>query len=226
MLVEPTPDAALAALDRCVAKAVRARLAAGGHAAPDAEAIALRALLTDASPPEATVLKALLGRIATGAGLRVVAAGPAARLLGVDRWGEGVAPVVDPEAALTRAAAGALAVIDVGDRPWWGRLLARPDLRVVGALPDNQAGLPRALAVSRLSGGPTGADRTFWVTDSVMGDTGVTAALAACGLSATPLTSGGGLKLFILAGYVQPEDWRLRDAPGSLSGVIGSAPVF
>jgi hypothetical protein len=30
----------------------------------------------------------------------------------------------------------------------------------------------------------------------------------------------------MLAGYVQAEDGRLHDAPGSLSGVIGAAPLF
>jgi hypothetical protein len=50
--------------------------------------------------------------------------------------------------------------------------------------------------------------------------------LAASGFLAQGLVSAGGLKLFMLAGYVQPEDGRLIDAPGSLKGVIGAAPVF
>ena len=41
-----------------------------------------------------------------------------------------------------------------------------------------------------------------------------------------PLTAGGGLKLFVLTGYVQAEDGRLIDAPGQMSGVIGAAPVY
>ena len=52
------------------------------------------------------------------------------------------------------------------------------------------------------------------------------AALAQAGLAAQPLTPGGGLKLFLLAGYVQAEDGRLDGAPGDLTGVIGAAPVF
>ena len=40
------------------------------------------------------------------------------------------------------------------------------------------------------------------------------------------LPRSDGLKLFMLAGYVQSEDGRLIDAPGSLKGVIGAAPVF
>src|SRR5205085_1126308 len=35
----------------------------------------------------------------------------------------------------------------------------------------------------------------------------------------------GGLKLFKLAGYYQPDDERLKRAPGRLSGVIGAAPA-
>ena len=46
------------------------------------------------------------------------------------------------------------------------------------------------------------------------------------GATATPLIEAGGLKLFMLAGYVQAEDGRLSSAPGTLSGVIGAAPQF
>jgi hypothetical protein len=74
--------------------------------------------------------------------------------------------------------------------------------------------------------GPTGDDRTFWITDSVLAPGRITAALGAAGLAATPLIEAGGLKLFALAGYVQARDGRLDDAPGSLKGVIGAAPVF
>ncbi|HWW12137.1 MAG TPA: hypothetical protein VN018_06455, partial [Brevundimonas sp.] len=51
-------------------------------------------------------------------------------------------------------------------------------------------------------------------------------ALGDAGLAATPLIEAGGLKLFVLAGYVQAEDGRLNGAPGTLSGVIGAAPLF
>ena len=109
---------------------------------------------------------------------------------------------------------------------WWGRLLAEPALRVVAALPDHGAGLPRALLVQRAEPGPTGDDRTFWATDSGLPEARIVAALGDLGLAATPLPAAGGLKLFALAGYVQAEDGRLASAPGDLNGVIGAAPLF
>jgi hypothetical protein len=112
------------------------------------------------------------------------------------------------------------------DRAWWGRLLAEPTLRVVGALPDDRRGLPRALMIQRASPGPTGDDRTFWATDSQTSDARIIGTLGAAGLAADLLIAAGGLKLFMLAGYVQAEDGRLASAPGSLSGVIGAAPLF
>jgi hypothetical protein len=47
MLVEPPEDEARLALDRAVAEAVAARIAAGPRPGPDADAIALRTLLAD-----------------------------------------------------------------------------------------------------------------------------------------------------------------------------------
>ncbi len=99
-------------------------------------------------------------------------------------------------------------------------------LKVVAALPDDAAGLPRALLVSTEAPGPTGDDRTFWVTDSPVSDARIVAALGDAGLIAALLAAGGGLKLFVLTGYVQAEDGRLTNAPGQMSGVIGAAPVY
>ncbi|MNE47274.1 hypothetical protein D3C80_1416720 [compost metagenome] len=99
-------------------------------------------------------------------------------------------------------------------------------LKVIAALPDDAAGVPRALLVSTEAPGPTGDDRTFWVTDSPLPDARIVGALGEAGLIAAPLTAGGGLKLFTLTGYVQAEDGRLFDAPGQMSGVIGAAPVY
>mgnify|MGYP007017077933 CR=1 FL=1 len=110
--------------------------------------------------------------------------------------------------------------------PWFGRLLAEPDLRVVAPLPDHGSGLPRSLLVQRTAPGPTGDDRTFWATDSALPNSRILDALSDAGLAATPLIEAGGLKLFVLTGYVQAEDGRLASAPGSLSGVIGAAPLF
>ena len=99
-------------------------------------------------------------------------------------------------------------------------------LKVIAALPDDAAGAPRALMVSTEAPGPTGDDRTFWVTDSAWPDARIVEALSQAGLAAEFLSGGGGLKLFVLTGYVQAEDIRLDGAPGGLTGVIGAAPVF
>ena len=228
MLVEPDMDDATGALDRALAEAVKARLTAGGRPGPDAEALALRDLLdhTD-SVDQAALLRAVWGRIAADSGPVVFAAGPMAHLLAADRHGLPVRTAADAEAALIEAGRGARALIDIeGPRPWWGKLLARPDLRIISALPDDRYGRPRAVMVSRETSGPTGEDRTFWITDSREPDARIADALANAGLLAQSLVSAGGLKLFMLAGYVQVEDGRLIDAPGSLNGVIGAAPVF
>ena len=101
-----------------------------------------------------------------------------------------------------------------------------PADRWLAALPDDALGLPRALLVSKETTGPTGDDRTFWVTDSALSDAKLTEALAALGLVGHPLIALGGLKLVVLAGYVQADDGRLSAAPGALKGVIGAAPVY
>lgn len=224
---EPTLDPGRLELDRALAAAVRGRAAAGAWGAPDADAIVLRALLGDGGTAlSAGVLKAVWGRLSAVERPPVAVWGAAAAVLAADRYGAGVRVLAEPDAALAAARAGARAVLDLGRDRWWGRLLAMPDLRVVGALPDDAAGSPQALIVSGERTGPTGDDRTFWVTDSALADARIVEALGAAGLAASPLAAAGGLKLFMLAGYVQPEDGRLSEAPGRLSGVIGAAPVF
>jgi predicted amino acid dehydrogenase len=47
--------------------------------------------------------------------------------------------------------------------------------------------------------------------------------LGQIGFAAEMLANAGGLKLFVLSGYVQREDERLATAPGRLKGVIGAA---
>lgn len=239
MLEEPTLDAARQTLDRSLVAALTASLAhrrrqgqTQGHTqgqtpAPDAEALMLRDLLQQAPDPHhAAILKAVSGRLSALSGAAPVACGPVAQVLAADRFGPGAA-VETPEAALEQAGRGAHALIDIAAaRPWWGRLLARPDLRVTAALPDDADALPRALMVAAARPGPTGGDRTFWVTDASLPDARIVEAMANLGLSARPLAAGGGLKLFLLAGYVQAEDGRLMQAPGSLKGVIGAAAVF
>lgn len=232
LLVEPTLDPEALARDQALGQALDAVISAriGGSAAtgPDAEAIALRGFLAKASGHrQAGVLRAVWGRLAALSGPSMVACGPAANQVAADRFGLPVQAVAEPDAALAEALKGARAVIDiVAAKPWWGRLLARPDLQVIGALPDDNLGLPRALVVSTERSGPTGDDRTFWVTDSGLSDTRLVEALAASGLVGHPLIALGGLKLVVLAGYVQAQDGRLSAAPGALKGVIGAAPVY
>ncbi len=227
MLEEPPEDPARLAQDRALAKAVRARLAGGPRGTPDADAIALRAVLKGLSPAEAAAVRSVLGRIDAGHGAPLIVWGPASQVLAADRYGLVARVAGKPEAALKAARDGARALMDLApSSAWWGRLLAEPELRVTAALPDHGAGLPRALMVQRAPTGPTGDDRTFWVTDSALAPGRIVPALGAAGLAASPLIEAGGLKLFALAGYVQARDGRLDDAPGDLRGVIGAAPVF
>lgn len=227
MLVEPPEDPERLALDRALAGAVRARLAGGVRPTPDAEAIALREVLRDLSPPEAAAVRSVLGRIDAARGAPLIVWGPASQVLAADRYGLVARIAAKPEAGLAAVRDGGRALMDLtAASAWWGRLLAEPELRVVAALPDHGAGQPRALMVQRAVSGPTGDDRTFWITDSALSGARIVAALGASGLAATPLIEAGGLKLFALAGYVQAEDGRLSDAPGSLKGVIGAAPLF
>ncbi|QYF86245.1 hypothetical protein [Brevundimonas sp. PAMC22021] len=226
MLEEAPADEARAALDQALLNAIRARLEAGFGERPDGDAIALRPLLAGVPATEAAAFRALRGRI-EAAGALVVVCGARASLLAADRFGLNLRTVDDPDAALAAAAGGGSAVLDVdAARPWWGRMLARPELSVAAALPDDRRARPQALVVSTRTSGPTGDDRSFWVTDAAWPDSRIVQTLSQAGLAAEPLAARGGLKLFTLAGYVQADDGRLIDAPGALSGVIGAAPVF
>ena len=105
------------------------------------------------------------------------------------------------------------------------RSLAEPALKVFAALPCLTAWGPMsALAVAAVDVEPTGDDHTFWVTDAVGPATGVADALSRDGVAGDLVSEAGGLKLFMLAGYFQPDDQRLARAPGRLNGVIGAAP--
>lgn len=226
LLDEPQMDHDLLALDRAVAQAVAARLAAGPRDRLDAAAIALRSLLDGLTPAQVGVIKTVWGRLEAATGPALVASGGVAQALATDRFGLGVRPL-SAEEALKAADAGSRAVIDLTpDRPWWGRLLARPDLRIVAALPDDRRGRPQAFVVARDASGPTGDDRSFWVTDSGWSEDKIVDALGQAGLAADLLAAAGGLKLFVLTGYVQADDGRLKSAPGRLNGVIGAAPIF
>lgn len=224
---EPLLDPGRLALDRALTDAVRHRLAAGQWPTPDTEAIALRGLLAEGlTPRDAAILRAVWGRLSAADGQPVSVWGAPAMLLAADRYGAMTRPVVSADSALEAARQGGRALLTLEASLWWGRLLAQPDLRVIAALPDDASARPTALLVSREPTGPTGEDRTFWVTDSPLSDARIVEALGTAGLAASLLAASGGLKLFMLAGYVQAEDGRLSDTPGDLTGVIGTAPVF
>lgn len=154
------------------------------------------------------------------------------RVVELARGHFGAAPtlraVTDPREALAATSkTGGVAVLSLAsDTPWWGRLLAEPKTRVFAALPCLAAwGEPGALAAARVEVEPTGGDITFWVTDAAGASGAIIDALGRDGVAADPLAEAGGLKLFALAGFYQPEDERLARAPGSLTGVIGAAPA-
>jgi hypothetical protein len=191
MLREPEIDAALTALDRAVVEAVRARLVAGASSGGDVAAIALRPLLAGCAPAEKAAVKAVMGRLDAIRGA-LVASGGLAQALAADRFGLAARPVADAEAALNAVEDGARAVLDLGGRPWWGRLLARPHLRIVAALPDDRLSRPQAFVVARQATGPTGDDRSFWVTDSGWSDARIVEALSDAGLAAEALAASGG----------------------------------
>ena len=139
-----------------------------------------------------------------------------------------LASVGKPEDALAAARApGGVAVCALTpDSPWWGRLLAEPQVKVFAALPCLAAwGEMAALAMAAVDVEPTGADRTFWVTDAPGPAGAIEAALGRDGAAAELTAEAGGLKLFTLAGFYQRDDERLVRAPGRLSGVIGAAPA-
>lgn len=227
MLEEPPSDARRLRLDRALAEAARARFEAGSRGRADSDAIALRQAQTALPPEQAAVVRAVLGRLDAATGAPLVVWGGASQTLAADRFGLSFRAAAQAEDALKAVREGARALMDLTpSSAWWGRLLAEPELRIVAALPDHGPGHPRSLMVQKTAPGPTGDDRTFWATDSRLSDARIVEALSAAGLAAAPLIAAGGLKLFVLAGYVQAEDGRLSSAPGSLSGVIGAAPIF
>lgn len=214
-------------LDRALITALGARVGGGRARSRDESVIALRAVLAEAGGVSPALVRTLWSRIEAANAGPVSVWGPLAALLAADRFGHGVRSAHDAETALKAAREGGRAVLDLGrTTPWWARLLAQPDLRVTAALPDDASGRPLALVVSGEAIGPTGDDRTFWVVEAPGDEAKITDLLAQRGLAGTPLETAGGLKLFMLAGYVQPDDGRLIAPTGRLSGVIGAAPVF
>jgi chorismate mutase len=108
---------------------------------------------------------------------------------------------------------------------WWGRLLAEPKLAVFAALPCLAVWGPvGALAVAEVAiEEPSGDDVTFWVTDAPEPAAEIEERLSHDGVAGHQISHGGGLKLFMLAGFYQRHDARLARAPGRLTGVVGAA---
>jgi chorismate mutase len=207
---------------------------------PDRETLLLRKLLASPRGSASPALIVRIWRELMGASL--AAQGPfqlnvwggkdPARTVELARLRFGAAPslraLARPEEALAAARArGGVAVAALTpDTAWWARLLAEPKLKVFAALPCLAAWGPMAaLAVADVEVEPTGDDRTFWVTDAAQPGPVIEEGLSRDGVAATLLVAAGGLKLFVLSGFYQPNDPRLARAPGSLSGVIGAAPA-
>ena len=223
-----------ASLAASVAAAKRAAGETGFGLRPGREAQVLRRLL--AQPREAAEISLIVRIWREVMGDNLTRQGPfhitvwggrsEARVVEFARFRFGATPALAEAATAQEALAaaktpGGVAALAL-EGGWWGRLLAEPRLKVFSTLPClAQWGPLAALAVAEVEVEPTGADVTFWVTDAT-GD--VVGALSRDGVAATLIADSGGLKLFSLAGYYQPDDERLARAPGRLSGVIGSAP--
>lgn len=199
---------------------------------PAEEAAAARAFLARVRPGARQALALRLWREAAGWRLRTAVAVWPADARTTDqaraRFGEGAVlqGAETPEAALAAAARPGAAVLALGTgRPWWGRLLARPHLKVFAANPERARSRPLALAVAEGEVGPSGQDETFWVTDAPGRPSASEDALARLGAAASLVDEAAGLRLFSLAGYFQVADDRLAQAPGELTGVIGWAPA-
>ncbi len=229
-----------ASLARLVAEAKAAAGDAGKFGLrPARETEILRRLLAtprDAAPPSLVVRiwRELIGDSLSRQGpfhLSVWGGKDPGRAVEAARLRFGAAPslkqVGKPEDALAAARTlGGVGILALDGAAWWGRLLAEPQLKVFAALPCLSARGPvSALAVAQVEVGPTGDDRTYWVTDAAGPATDVEAALGRQGAAGDLIAEAGGLKLFALLGFYQAGDPRLAGAPGRLSGVIGAAPA-
>ena len=230
-----------AALARRVAEA---KAAAGGPASfglrPAREAQVLRRLLAMPRKASTDALVIRIWRELMGESLALqgpfqlcVWGGPhLVRTVELARLRFGAAPPLataeSPEDALAAARRlGGVAVLSLEtEGAWWGRILAEPKIRVFSSLPCLKAWGPiSALAVADTPIEPSGADETFWVTDATGPAQKIVDALSEDGVAGCLLRSAGGLKLFKLFGFYQPDDARLKRAPGRLTGVIGAAPA-
>lgn len=224
---------------KMLAAPLRALITAGDATTPPADTtLALRQAAAEASI--STGLMARLWREIEGERRRRAGAPPVAvwggksagSTLDAARARFGVAarllPMETPETALAaaRPPEGVAVIALQPDSAWWLRLLAEPELKVFASLPETISPRPRtAFAVATVETGPTGADETYFVTDAAAPEPKIRAALQEAGLIGELLQETGGLKLLVLAGYVQAEDPRLSTVPGRLKGVIGHSPL-
>ena len=93
--------------------------------------------------------------------LTVAVHGAEAALFAADRFGLNLRLTETAEAALAAVQGRGRALIDLDARPWWGRLLARPDLRFVDPFND-VVGVDRVVALlDHLFSGATGVAFTI-----------------------------------------------------------------
>lgn len=144
----------------------------------------------------------------------------AMRRFGLDTRLHGVAKPADALDHARRPGAVSVAALDASN-PWWARLIAEPRLRAFDLLRGPKT---LALCLAELAQEPEGDDQTLWATDAGASYGAIESELGRAGFAGERVWSGGGLKLFALAGYVQRDDPRLLAAPGRLSGVIGVIP--
>ncbi|MDO1557906.1 hypothetical protein Q0812_00510 [Brevundimonas sp. 2R-24] len=215
--------------DRMLVDSIRTWLASAPAVGEDAAArsSALHRLLGEARDlPAASLIRLFRELDGMRRPLRVAVCGDAGvAALARGRFGSRslYLPYPNPESALDFIRRGqGPAVIALGDRPWWARLLAEPELSVFGLLPETGGeGGATALIVGREPHRPCGAQETLLVTERADAEM----ALLQLGLASRFIASAAGLKLLALTGYVQADDARLTGFSGGLNGVIGAAPA-
>jgi chorismate mutase len=155
-----------------------------------------------------------------------------ARTVELARLRFGAAPPLEIYSEATAALAeakqpGGVAVMALqGEAPWWGRLLAEPELNVFASLPCLVSlGPQAALAVAKVAVEPTESDESYWVSDSGEPAPHIALVLAREGITARLIAEAGGMRLFGLAGFLARRDARLARAPGTAKGVIGASPT-
>ncbi len=160
---------------------------AGGRLIPpDVSARAIRQACAEIIDAPPSLVAALFREIEAAARPVMVSAfGPGAEVLARGRFGSTarISSTEDPRAALSACRVGGRAIISMQQRdPWWARLLAEPKLSVIDDFLGRDGLKPPAVAVAPLWSEPSGADRTWWITDSPSDPKEIEARLADLGL--------------------------------------------